>query len=329
MTALITGGTGFVGLGLAEHLAAEGGDVVIFGVKPPPEALARRLPADRIRILTGDVRSEADLARALSERAVDLVFHLAAVTAGPQMEREHPRRVLSVNIEGTAAVLEAVAQQRPPPRVVAASSGSVYGLAEAGAGGRLSESGTWPRPASLYAISKLAGEQVALRLGELHGLDVCVVRLGPVYGPWEYPTGVREVMSPLRQIVDCAAGGRPVVLPRAMPADWLYVRDAARGLAAAARSPELGGLVVNLGGGAVFDLTDWCRLISERRPALSWRLAQPGEPATIVCNPAHDRPPLDNGRIIRATGFRPVFNPRAAADDYLAWIDASADSRAR
>lgn len=323
MTALITGGTGFVGLGLAEHLAAEGGDVVLFGAEPPPEALARRLPADRVRVSIGDVRSETDLARVLGEVPVDLVFHLAAVTAGPAMEREHPRRVLSVNIEGTAAVVEAVTRQRPPPRVVAASSGSVYGPMATGPGGRLSESETWPRPASIYRTSKLAAEQVALRLGEVHGLDVRIVRLGPVYGPWEYPTGVREVMSPPRQIMDCAATGRAAVLPRAMPADWLYVRDAARGLAAAARSPELRGLVVNLGGGAVFDLTDWCRLISERRPALSWRLAQPGEPATIVCNPAHDRPPLDNNRIIRATGFRPAFDARAAADDYLAWLDPS------
>ena len=325
MTALITGGTGFVGLGLAEHLAAEGGEVVLFGAKPPPEALALRL-ADRVRVSLGDVRSEADLARVLGEAAFDPVFHLAAVTAGPAMEREHPRHVLSVNVEGTAAVLDALARQRPPPRVIAASSGAVYGLAEAGPGGRLSVSAACPRPATLYGIAKLASEQVALRLGEVRGLDVRVVRLGPVYGPWEYPTGVREVMSPQRQIMDCIGTGRVAVLPRAMPADWLYVRDAARGLAAVARSPALRGDVLNLGGGAVFDLIDWCRLISGRRPALSWRLAQPGEPATIVCNPAHDRPPLDNGRILRATGFCPTFDASAAAEDYLAWLDSFAGS---
>ena len=322
MTVLITGGTGFVGLALAEQLLAEGETCVLFGAAPPPEYLRQRLSADPVRIALGDARSAADIEAACRGMLIELVFHLATVTAGPAKERGEPEEVLSVNIEGTAVLMKALARGIAPRRVVVASSGSAYGYIAGGPDGRLNERTACPAPSSIYGISKLASEGVALRLGELYDIDVRVARLGTVYGPWEYPTGVREVMSPQRQILQCLRAGRTAILPRPMKTDWIYVRDVARGLLALARAPALHDHLFNLGGGELFDLLDWCRTLAERHPRFSWRLATPGEGANIQCNPPQDRAPLDSRRIAAATGFTPVFDLAKAADDYLAWCQS-------
>ncbi|HEV2547549.1 MAG TPA: NAD(P)-dependent oxidoreductase [Stellaceae bacterium] len=323
MTVLITGGTGFVGLGLADRLTEEGGDIILFAAAPPPEYLRRRLPLDRVQIALGDIRSVSDINAACRSATIDLVFHLAAVTAGPAKERDHPDQVLAVNVEGTAILMKTLARSARPRRIVVASSGSAYGYITGGPNnGRLNEQTACPAPTSIYGISKLAGEGVALRLGELYGLEVRVARLGTVYGPWEYPTGVREVMSPQRQILQCLAAGRTAVLPRPMKTDWIYVRDVARGLIALAQAPALEERLFNLGGGEVFDLLGWCQALAARRPGFSWRLGAPGETANIRCNPPRDRAPLDSRRITEATGFAPAFDLAAAADDYLAWFES-------
>jgi nucleoside-diphosphate-sugar epimerase len=322
MTVLITGGTGFVGLGLAEQLLVEGETVVLFGAAPPPEYLRRRLPADRVRIALGDVRSGADIGAACRGTPIELVFHLATVTAGPAKERDDPEHVLSVNIEGTAVLMKTLPRGIALHRVVVASSGSAYGYIAGDPDGRLNERTACPAPSSIYGISKLASEGVALRLGGLYGIDVRVARLGTVYGPWEYPTGVREVMSPQRQILQCLAAGRTAILPRPMKTDWIYVRDVARGLVALARAPALDDRLFNVGGGEVFDLLDWCRALAERRPDFNWHVAAPAEAANIQCNPPQDRAPLDSRRIAAATGFAPVFDLAKAADDYLAWCQS-------
>ena len=322
MTVLITGGTGFVGLGLAERLIEEGGDVILFGAAPPPEYLRSRLPAGRVQITLGDIRSTSDINAACRGATIELVVHLAAVTAGPAKERDDPEQVVSVNVEGTAVLLKTLARGARSRRIVIASSGSAYGYIAGGLDGRLNERTACPVPTSIYGISKLAGEGVALRLGELYGLDVRVARLGTVYGPWEYPTGVREVMSPQRQILQCLAAGRMAILPRPMKNDWIYVRDVARGLIALARAPTLDERLFNLGGGEVFDLLHWCQAVAARRPGFCWRLAASSETANIRCNPPQDRPPLDSRRIAEATGFVPAFDLARAADDYLAWFES-------
>jgi nucleoside-diphosphate-sugar epimerase len=322
MTVLITGGTGFVGLGLAERLIEEGGEFILFGAAPPPEYLRRRLSLDRVRITLGDIRSASDINAACRSAAIELVVHLAAVTAGPAKERDDPEQVISVNVEGTAVLLKELARDARPRRIVVASSGSAYGYIAGGPEGRLNERTACPSPTSIYGISKLASEGVALRLGELYGLDVRVARLGTVYGPWEYPTGVREVMSPQRQILQCLAARREALLPRPMKTDWIYVRDVARGVIALARAPALEDRLFNLGGGEVFDLLDWCQALAARRPGFNWRLAASGETANIQCNPPQDRAPLDSRRIAEGIGFAPTFDLARAADDYLAWFES-------
>jgi nucleoside-diphosphate-sugar epimerase len=327
MTILVTGATGFVGLAVTAHLLEGGASVILFDNRQPPHELLRSLPTDRYRICIGDVLEPRDIERACGGQSIEAVVHLAAITAGPEREAASPEMVVTVNVAGTARLLKSVASYKPR-RILHVSSAAVYGFANPGPIGRYVAGRTCPQPASLYGISKLAGEQGALRLGEVFDVDVRVVRLGAVFGPWEYETGVRDAMSPHLQMLKQAEAGKSAILPRPMRNDWIYVRDAAAGIAGVLRAHELGTeRIFDLGGDVITDLLQWAEVLKRYRPGLSCRIGMPGEAPTVSYNLPRDRAPLDNNAIARATGFHPRFDLSAAAHDYMAWLDRHNGSR--
>ena len=139
MKALITGGRGFVGLHLAAHLAAEGDDVVAIDIEV-------------------DVTDPAAVTDAVAAADPDVIYHLAALAHVGESWAD-PSKVLGVNVIGTANVLAAARQVAPRARTVAVSSAEVYGIV-APDELPLTEASE-VRPASPYAASKAAAEQVA------------------------------------------------------------------------------------------------------------------------------------------------------------------------
>jgi nucleoside-diphosphate-sugar epimerase len=319
MAILVTGATGFVGLAVSSHLVGAGEFVIMFADRAPPAGLIADLPADRHRIVIGDVRQQADIARACGADAIDGVVHLAAITAGPQREASAPESIAAVNVGGTIALLKAMAE-RKPRRVVHLSSASVYGDAVAGPSGTFVAGTTFPKPASLYGITKLAGEQTALRLGDVLGLDVRAVRLSAVFGASEYATGVRDTMSPHWQVLVHAAAGRSAILPRPIRMDWIYVRDAAAGICSVLAKTDMQAPVVDLGGGAVTDVLQWAEAIGRHVPNVACRVAGNGEAPNVHYFLPRDRAPLDNAAITRETGFHPKYDLQSAAADYADWL---------
>ncbi|WP_342739425.1 NAD(P)-dependent oxidoreductase [Bradyrhizobium sp. B117] len=320
MATLITGGAGFIGLALAEHLLAAGQRVVLFDLPAAPtELMARRELAGAVYV-SGDVTDEADLDAALATAPIDCVIHAAAVTPNEQRERTDARRVVDVNVGGTVNLMERAIARGGIRRIVVVSSVAVYGFSAPTVSGCFEEAISHPAPSALYGISKLAAEQAAIRIAHLHGCDTRIVRLGPVYGPWELPTPVRDALSPHHQVLQALQSGHEAVLPRAMRADWIYSRDAAAGIAAVAMGMALGHAVYHVGGGCMSDLQDWCRALSSRFPDFRWRCAEPGETAGIRYNLPVDRAPLSVARLLRDTGFNPAYPVDTAAADYLSWM---------
>jgi nucleoside-diphosphate-sugar epimerase len=318
MTTLITGGNGFIGLALTEHLVARG-ETAIRHDRATDE-LATRWLRDGSEIVSGDIRDIDALRRTLIERGVDTVIHAAAMTPDREIERTAAAQVVDVNVLATARLIECCAELPGIRRVVVLSSVAVYGFSEPAASGYYDEAASAPAPTTLYGITKLAAEQAALRIGELHGLDVRVARIGPVFGPWEHATGVRPSPSPHHQTMLAAMAGRPVVLERAMVADWLYSRDAARQIAFIAQAQQLEHPLYNVGAGQMSDLADWCGWLAEHVPAFSWRFAQRGEPPTIHYGLPFDRPALSTSRLTHELGNGHTATPLShAARDYLQW----------
>lgn len=324
MAVLITGGAGFIGLALAERLMALGERVVLFDRAAPPPELQARLGTPHL--VLGDIRSAGDVDAALALPGISRVVHAAAITPDAAREAREPLSVVDVNIAGTVNLLQrcamAVQDRRLAlHRVLVLSSVAVYGITPP-PGERYEEATAHPAPAALYGITKLAAEHAALRLADLYKLDLRVARLGPVYGPWEYATGVRDALSPHAQVLAAALAGKPVLLPRSMGADWIYSRDAGAALAALAMGGGLHHAIYNVGGDALSDVPQWCELLAARQPGWRWRLAAPGEVATVRYGLPVDRAALDVGRLRADTGWAPAFGLADAVADQLAWQDA-------
>jgi UDP-glucuronate 4-epimerase len=266
----------------------------------------------------GDVRDAAALRQAIRRHVPRRLVTMAAITAGPQRERARPAAIFEVNVGGVLAALSAAAECHVP-RIVCASSGSVYGASGDGSE-RLHESRTPLRPEGLYGISKQAAEAAALRFAALHELDLVVGRLGTCFGPWEADTGVRDTPSAPLQVLRLARHGVTAVLPRRGRRDWLYVRDAAAAMAALLDRPRLPQATYNLAAGFEWSVSDWCERVAERHPGFDWRLATAGEAANVDYYAPYDRATMDNGRLTADTAFSPCFDLDAAAVDFHDWL---------
>lgn len=316
MAVLLVGGTGFVGLNVAEALLARGQTVVLHALDAVPEPARTefaKLPG-RLIAVQGDARETASLVALAQAHAIDRVVYAAAITAGLLRERQAAARILETNAVAAVALYQALAGR--VARFVFLSSVAVYG--EAGYGRPETDESVEPLPDSLYAISKHAVERSLRRLREPTRGDATCLRLGPVYGPWERDTGLRDTLSPPYAVLGHARAGRPCVLPRPGLRDWVYARDVGEGIAAAALHEGPLAPVYNLSSGAAFTLEALGGEIAKRYPGF---VARVGAPATIDLYAPADRAPLSIAAIARDVGWRPRFSPATAVADWLAWLD--------
>jgi nucleoside-diphosphate-sugar epimerase len=323
MAILVTGAAGFVGLNIVEHLLTSGRDVVGLDRIPLPSRASRdfaSLPG-RFTLIGGSILSRADLSRALTIAPVEAVIHCAVITAGAAREKADPETIVAVNIQGAVGALMA-AVRRGVTRFVYPSSGSIYGLAAKGVA-VIDEDSLVPSPVMLYGLTKRAAETILPRVAKTHGVRFTAARLGSVYGPWEYATGVRDTLSPMLQALECARSGRDAVLGPPWRGDYIYSRDVAAGLVRIADTPGLSRTVYNLGSGQAATVEDWCAALAPLTPGFHWRRAGAGEPYDVESHTGFDRGAFAIARIAAETGFAPRFNFASAANDYLAWLNAA------
>src|ERR1700733_4431589 len=113
----------------------------------------------------------------------------------------------------------------------------------------IDEDALHPAPVTLYGLTKRAAETILPRVAETQGVRFAAARLGSVYGPWEYATGVRDTLSPMLQALECARSEREAVLGPPWRGDYVYSRDVAAGLVRIADTPALSRTVYNLASG--------------------------------------------------------------------------------
>ncbi len=240
-TALVTGGTGFLGGHLVRRLAAEGVRVVLLvRDRPVVTSLDLVAPEAPVAVLSGDLLDRDLLFRALEEHGVDTVFHLAAQS---QVRRAltDPWETWETNVRGGVALFEAVRRTGRRIPLLVASSDKAYGPPRAQAYVE-----TDPLlGAAPYDASKSALECVARSYAATYGMAVRVTRAANLYGPGDVNED-RIVPEACRAILS----GRKIVLrsdgsPRR---DWLWVEDAVDGYMRLAQDAAEGGYeVYNLG----------------------------------------------------------------------------------
>ena len=308
MHVLIIGGAGFVGLAIAEALLARGDTVTLFDAREPYAALPGRPSA-----LTGDVRRDEDVARAFAG-GPDVVIYGAAITADAARDAAEPQRVLDVNLGGLPRVMGA-ARTAGVKRFILLSSASTFGDA-AFREAPLTEEDPPPAPSSLYSITKFAGEGVARRLGALWSMDVRMVRLSAVFGPWEHPTGARDTLSPPFQVAQLAHAKRSVVLPRDTPRDWVYSRDVAGAVLALIDKEGPRFDLYHVGPGRTWKLSEWAAALGADVGV--------GAVPNVDLFGDRDRAMLAIDRLTGDLGYRPRFtSATACAEDYKRWFAAA------
>jgi len=240
-TVLVTGGAGFIGSHLAEHLVTLGAQVVVLDNFRNGTRENLTFPgAESIRVITGDILDPQTCRQAME--GVDVVFHLACL--GVRHSLHSPVENHQVNALGTLHVLEA-ARAVGVARFLYVSTSEIYGRAMEFP---ITEE-TTPWPLTVYGSSKLAGEHYARSYLECWHLPVVCVRPFNNYGPRSHFEGDSGEVIP-RFILRALAGEPPVVFgDGGVTRDFLYVKDCVETLARIAGSTDLVGEVVNLGYG--------------------------------------------------------------------------------
>ena len=290
---LVTGGMGFIGTRLCDRLATDH-EVLSFD-NLHPQVHGVRAQNDPDRNVVGDVADYEALARTVRYFAPTVIYHLAAET-GTGQSYDEPTRYCDVNIQGTTHLVEAARAGAPDlKRVVVAGSRSVYGegaylddgqivVGEARRSQDMSEgrfdvfapdgralepapTPEWlpPRPASVYATSKLAQEYLLQQCFFGTDIDVACLRFQNVYGAGQSLTnpytGVISIMSQIA----LADRQLNVFEDGQIARDFVHVSDVVEALIRAGQPDrDVGGDPINIGTGEVVTITRMAqKLLSE------------------------------------------------------------------
>jgi UDP-glucose 4-epimerase len=253
--ALITGGGGAVGSNIVDQLVQAGAEEIVVldnFVRGRRQNLAWALANGPVRLVEGDIR-DRELVAELT-RGIDVVFHQAALRI--TQCAEEPRLALEVMVDGTYNVIEA-ALREGVRRIVAASSASVYGLAEQFP---TDESHHPYANDTLYGAAKTFNEGLLRSFHAMQDLDYVALRYFNVYGPRMDIHGVyTEVL--VRWMERISTGNAPLILgDGSQTMDFVYIGDVARAnvLAAAA---DVSDEVFNVASGTETSLLELARLL--------------------------------------------------------------------
>ncbi len=292
---LITGGAGFIGSRLAHALAARHHRVLVFDNLHPqvhgPDAALPPMPGN-VRFIRGSIEDRAALAGAIAAADPGCVYHLAAET-GTGQSYDEIARYCSVNVTGTAILIEELKRGAPRlERVVLAGSRAVYGEGAyhdrqgrlVSPNARLPETmraGDFeprdgngdllrpvptpetlpPRPASIYASTKLMQEHViAQGLASTAVLPI-LLRFQNVYGPGQSLrnpyTGVLSIFC--TQIL----AGRTLNIYEdgEIVRDFVFVDDVVDALEKAGTADALGTDPINIGSGETATIIEVARTL--------------------------------------------------------------------
>jgi GDP-4-dehydro-6-deoxy-D-mannose reductase len=311
---LITGASGFAGRWLA-RACAHAGDAVA-GVSRS-QSWSDGFPGSELEgtceLIALDLRDLDALRDAVRSWAPAVIYHLAALSSVGR-SWEDPAGTVPENVATAVNVLEAVRFQAPEARVIWVSSCEVYGSPTV-----LPIPEHAPlMPANPYAVSKLAGEQLAAIYAEAYGLDIVRARPFSHSGPGQQPTFI--VSSLARQAAEGrAAGADEIRITTGNPdtrRDFTDVRDVVRAyrLLGAGAGPT--GEVFNVSSGRSVSAAEQVQLLASLLEPI--RVEHVVDPARVRAQEVMDLRG-DAGRLRTATGWEPTIPFRQTVSDTIDW----------
>lgn len=306
---LITGGAGFIGSTLANHLGKEN---VVIVVDDLSMGKVENLEMDRnITFIEGDVADSVLMEEIIRANQFDYIFHLAAV-ASVADSVARPVETHRVNFESVLMLLELVRKYQPNlKRIVFSSSAAVYG-----------DEPTLPkkeesiiRPLTPYAIDKFAAEQYVLDYCHLYDVPGSAVRFFNVYGPNQNPNSPYSgVISILVDRYKKQLAGEKTSFTLygdgSQSRDFVYIDDVIQALLLVANKESALGQQFNVGTGKATTLLTLIQTIDqilETELALEYQPERSGD--------IHDS--LADISKIQSIGYLPNYDVLSGMKSYL------------
>ncbi|MDP3737637.1 MAG: NAD-dependent epimerase/dehydratase family protein [Hyphomonadaceae bacterium] len=314
---LLTGAAGFIGAHVAKVLLDRG--IEVTGVDNLNTYYPVELKQARLKSLTGrngfsfhqvDI-SDHDALRALpAAQTADAVLHLAA-QAGVRYSIENPFAYAASNLVGHLSVLELVRHSPMKPRLVYASSSSVYG---ANTKAPFSEEDRVDSPVSLYAATKRADELMSETYARLYGMQQIGLRFFTVYGPWGRPD--MAYWSFTKNILE----GAPIRVFNNgnLERDFTYIDDIVTGVVATLteqpRTPNLAThRVYNIGNNKPVKLGRFIEIVEQAVGKPAQKIMEPMQPGDVLATYAN----ID--ALSRDYGFAPATSLEAGIPKFVEW----------
>jgi len=292
---LITGGHGFLGRHLVEHLQAEGCELVLTSRKSRED----RRPG--VQVCQVDL-TEAKTLQHLP-RGVDAIIHTAACIPSKQHDSGELKRFWETNALGTLHLVE-WAGERGIKTFIYCSSMSVY--APDSRLPVMEETTTYPMGnAWAYGLSKLGGEIICANFQRSMQRRVFSLRFSTLYGNGMLENGVLAVF------LKCALAGEPLeVHGLNVSGDFLYVKDAAAAIVLALESACDGG-IFNIGSGIETNIRELAEIVRDVVP-------RAGKSEIKVTESLVGRRfCMDISKARRDLGFEPQYTLRSGLTDWL------------
>ena len=313
MKAIITGYAGFIGFHAVREFARRGWAVA--GIDNFCDYYDVKLKRDRAAMLEGlpgfsahefDICDLERLRKVFAEESPDVVLNLAA-QPGVRYSITHPFVYQKTNLEGFLNILECCRHAEKKPKLVFASSSSVYG------GNKkmpFEETDKVDTPVSLYAATKKANELMAHTYSHLYGIQTIGLRFFTVYGPWNRPDMALSLFA------DAMLHDRPVKVFNNgdMLRDFTYVDDIVDGIM---RVVEAGSLpqydIFNIGNHRSEKLLDVISTLAEALGAEPKMETLPMQPGDVYATYASVE------KLNKAVGYEPRTTIREGIPVFAKW----------
>jgi UDP-glucose 4-epimerase len=285
---LITGGAGFIGSHLAEHLLKKNNKITIIDNFSTGNLSNIQEIKDKVKIIRADVSKIGTWGNSFKNK--DIVFHLAALSdIVPSVE--NPSDYFNSNVIGTYNVLEMTRKYKIKKLIYAASS-SCYGIPKKYPTSEEAEIA----PQYPYALTKNLGEQLVIHWNRIYKIPAISLRLFNVYGPRVKNSNNYGAMFGIFMAQKLANKPFTVVGDGTQTRDFTYVTDVCEAFEAVAKNKNCIGKIYNIGSGKTISINKIVSFLDGKKIFIPKR---PGEPKSTFA---------DISKIRKETNWTPKVN---------------------
>jgi len=266
MNTIVTGGAGFIGSHLVEHLFSEGHSVTVLDNFSTGRYENLEHLKKNISIIECDLNEENDIDNIV--KGADWVFHLAAL-ADIVPSIQNPQKYFNANVNGTLRLLEACNNTIISKFIYAASS-SCYGMPD-----------IYPTPETAlinpqypYALTKRMGEELVLHWSQVYKIPAISLRFFNVYGPRSRTSGTYGAVFGVFLAQKLAGRPLTIVGDGAQTRDFTFVTDVVEAMYISAKS-NVKNKIYNVGSGKTVSINYIAKILNEETVHIPKRPAEP------------------------------------------------------